>query len=148
MGKRVGESRGSYKFDARARKRYLRELAATGRRAHAAKAAGVCCQTVKDYRDQHEEFEAEVDEAMNQYRDDVAAEVHRRGLLGVRREIYYKGEVVGHELVFSDRMLELEAKRHIPEYRDKQQVDMNVGGGVMVVPGMNPNWEEEYGGEE
>ena len=35
----------------------------------------------------------------------------------------------------SDRMLELEAKRTNPEYRDKQTIDLNAeGGGVLVAP--------------
>lgn len=39
-----------------------------------------------------------------------------------------------YETQYSDRMLELEAKRTNPGYRDKQTIDMNHGGGVMVAP--------------
>lgn len=47
---------------------------------------------------------------------------------------------------YSDRMLELEAKRVDPTYRDKSQVDLNVTGGLLVVPGTAPSqrdWENE-----
>lgn len=35
---------------------------------------------------------------------------------------------------FSDRLLELQAKRFESEYRDKQTIDLNTGGGVLVAP--------------
>lgn len=47
---------------------------------------------------------------------------------------------------YSDRMLELEAKRVDPAYRDKGQMDVNVRGGLLVVPGMasEEDFEREY----
>lgn len=35
--------------------------------------------------------------------------------------------------VYSDKLMELLLKRHIPEFRDKQQVDLNVNTGVLRV---------------
>lgn len=51
---------------------------------------------------------------------------------------------------YSDRLLELEAKRVDPAYRDKGQLDVNVGGGILVVPGMaasDEEWRAKYGGK-
>lgn len=47
---------------------------------------------------------------------------------------------------YSDRMLELEAKRVDPAYRDKGQMDVNVTGGILVVPGKSTeeDFEKEY----
>jgi len=47
---------------------------------------------------------------------------------------------------FSDSLLQLEAKRVDPSYREKSQVDLNVTGGLLVVPGVAPSgetWEHE-----
>lgn len=50
---------------------------------------------------------------------------------------------------YSDRMLELEAKRVDPGYREKGSIDMNVTGGVLVVPGMasEQEFERKYGAQ-
>lgn len=49
------------------------------------------------------------------------------------------------KLVKSDRLLELEVKRVDPSYRDKSTVDMNVSGGLLIVPGQattEKDWED------
>lgn len=72
-------------------------------------------------------------EAKDLYRDKVSRAVHNRAIDGWLEPVFYKGDCVGYVRKFSDRMLELQAKRYIPEYRDKSAVDVNVAGGVLVV---------------
>ncbi len=51
----------------------------------------------------------------------------------------------------SDRMLELMLKRHMPEYRDKFEMDITTTGGVLAIPvsgaRTNEDWEKEWGSE-
>lgn len=49
---------------------------------------------------------------------------------------------------FSDPLLMFHAKRHIPEYREKQQLDINHTGGVLLVPAeqLSPDqWQLQHG---
>ena len=135
----------------------LNELRATGRKNQSARAAGLCPQTVRTYLDLSEAFAAEYQVALDDYKDSIRAEVHRRGVEGWLEPVYQKGvrvlepvldeegrvcrDAEGHIMYtpasirkFSDRLLELEAKRVDPEYRDRRQVDHTVKGGVMVAP--------------
>lgn len=80
--------------------------------------------------------------AQEYYRQKISHTVHDRAIHGWDEPVYYKGDVVGHVRRFSDRLLELQAKRHCPEYRDKSQMDLNVAGGVLLITGTRPDKEE------
>lgn len=84
------------------------------------------------------------DEAKDLYRDKVSRAVHNRAIDGWLEPVFYKGDCVGFVRKFSDRMLELQAKRYIPEYRDKSAVDLNVAGGVLVVHGGEIKDKDEW----
>ena len=100
--------------------------------AHACLSQGVSYRTlellVKDYVG----FAALKVEAQALYRDKVSRAVHNRAITGWVEPQFYKGQFCGYIRKFSDRMLELQAKRYEPEYRDKSAVDVNVAGGVLV----------------
>lgn len=119
---------GDTKFDGWARRAFLAELAETGRFYDSAAAAGVNYTTMKKFRagGTHEdpEFEEAVQVALECYRDKLRTEIHRRGVEGwVERGIYDKdGGHLGDVVKFSDRLLELHAKRHDPAYREKVEV--------------------------
>lgn len=88
------------------------------------------------------------DQALQDYRESLEAEVHRRAVDGWDEPVYQKGEMVGLIRRHSDRMLELLIKKNIPEYRDKVSVDASVKGGVMVVPATAQTmdeWEATFG---
>ena len=154
------------KFDDDQAEIYLLELSKYGLKLRAAKAAGVCLQTVANREKNDPDFGIAREEAMETYNDKIGAEVRRRGVDGFEEAIFYKGvrviepvldddgaQVLNAEgeptfrytsvLKFSDRMLEMESKRTNPAYRDKQTIDLNAtGGGVLVAPaGMSA---EEY----
>jgi len=141
-----------YKFDEDARNRFLEAMRETGRIYHAAKAAGVSSSYIYDRRKIDEEFEAQFDEALGQYRDKVEQEVHRRAVEGVIEKKYHQGlpildyeldeqgqpildehdrpKIAGQAFVrrYSDTLLLAHARRHIPEYNEKRNVDMKVTG--------------------
>jgi len=123
---------------------FLKHYAVTGLIGKSAELAGTERTTIFSWRKADAEFDARCVLALKTYCEAVEAEIHRRAIEGVNEPVFYQGEVVGHVTRYSDRMLELHAKRHIPEYRERQQVDLNVKGGVIVVPGMaltTQQWE-------
>lgn len=163
---RVKLQKSRIKFDDDQAEIYLHELAATGLKGRAAEKAGVCMLTVSNRMDNDPDFTVARDAAMQIYNDMVSDAVRERGVIGWKESVYSKGIRVIEPVLnedgtqrmnaegeavfqyafirkFSDRMLELEAKRTNPEYRDKQTIDLNTkGGGVLVAPaGMTA---EEY----
>lgn len=167
------------KFDDDQKAVYLDELAAHGLKGRAAKASGVTRQTVANHMKNDLEFMEQQEEAMQEYRDMISAEIRRRGHDGYLEAIYQKGSRVlepvldedGHVMMkhnkdgvpmpmytpasvrkFSDPLITLEARRVEPAYREKQTVDLNHKGGVLVAPADMPpaDWvaQEEAKNEE
>ncbi len=127
---------------------FLQAFAKTGLVNKSAWAADVVPSTITQTRKKHPEFEEMFQLALSDYRESIEQEIHRRAIEGWDEPVYQKGELVGTVRRYSDRMLELKAKRHIAEYRDKVTVDQTVRGGVMVVPGQAADadaWEKEFG---
>lgn len=102
---------------------------------HACMSKGVSSRTLEELVKQYPALMDLKDEAKNLYRDKVSRAVHNRAIEGWLEPVFYKGSLVGFVRKFSDRMLELQAKRYIPEYRDRSAMDVNVAGGVLVVNG-------------
>ncbi len=142
----TGLKRGSYKFDEDARARFLRNYAATGLVYVSCQAAGVSEETVRAYtRDNIEGFADDYATAKGMYRDSLEAEIHRRAVLGVEEPIIGgkdRDEIVTTVQRYSDRLLEFHAKRHIAEYREKSQIDVNVKSGVIALQAPAANMED------
>lgn len=129
--------------------RYLVRLKDTGLKVASATDIGFTFATVLNHKKLDPDFADAVDAAMQEYRDgQIEREVHTRAIVGWEEPVIYLGKlctykdpVTGEDKPLtirkkSDRMLELLAKRHIPEYREKQSIDLSISGGVMVVPGI------------
>lgn len=125
------------KFDDRAKMRYLDHLAKTGRKGHAAAAAGVCPNCVNEHRKKDPAFNEAVDIALQMYADDVHA-LAVKLMNGVDEPIIggkEKDKIVGHKRVHATNLVAMELKRTNPEYRDRQEIDIKGGGvGALVVP--------------
>jgi len=91
---------------------------------------GITYETVRLHRKKTPGFAEAEEEALRIYRARLAAKVHERGYEGVQEAIYWQGMVVGWVTKYSDRMLELQVKRHIPEYRDKVTVQNEHSGSI------------------
>ena len=124
--------------DAR-RQAFLQHLAEHGVAREAARAASPhatggdgAYKTFADERQRNPEFARLWDEAVADAIGKLEREAHRRGVQGwVERGVFDKdGNRVGDVVRFSDRMLELSLKRHMPEYRDRSQFDVNVAADV------------------
>jgi hypothetical protein len=70
-------------------------------------------------------FEAACERVAQMLEDEAVRRAHD----GVRRAVRYKGKVVGYEMEYSDRLLELLLKAHSPEkYAERSKVNLNVTG--------------------
>lgn len=139
---------GRLKFGDAAKQKFIEIYRNTGRWNYSAEAAGVSGQTVKEHMKSDEEFRLAVEEAKALYADSIEKEIQRRGVEGWEEPVFnYKdGSVLGVVRKFSDRMLEMLAKRHIAEYRERTTGDVNVGG-VLVVnapPLSAEEWSEKH----
>jgi len=72
--------------------------------------------------------------AFEVYRQRIELAISNRAIEGWLEPVYYNGQLVGWKRKFSDSLLELQAKRHIPEYRDKHTVDLQVSAGALIIP--------------
>jgi len=95
----------------------------------AARAAGYAPATLRRLRERDPGFGAEWDEALDEGIEALEAEAHRRAKDGVLRPIYQKGDLVGHETVYSDQLIMFLLKAHRPEkYRERSDVKSTQGG--------------------
>jgi hypothetical protein len=139
--------KGLVRFSPARKEKFLEYLAQTGLHCHSANSVGISEVTARVHRKQDPEFELRVQEALSFYRDSLCREATRRAVDGVTDDVYFQGAVVGQRQTYSDRLMELLLKRHIPEFRDHVTADMNVTGGVLVVGGMTKDvdaWAKRF----
>lgn len=125
--------------------RYLDSLSVTGRKYDSCAAAGISYSWLKVLREDPDFVELE-EEAMDAYKDLIYKEAHRRAVEGVDEPLVggqFRDSIIGTVKRYSDRLLELVLKRHIPEFREKWEGTVNVSGGVLVAP-LKPKSEEEW----
>lgn len=121
-------------FDEERKAEFLRYYAATGQHNKSAYAVGITPETVRQHRKKFPEFGNAVLEAYRDFQESLETEAVRRGRGGTLKPIFQKGMKVGEVREYSDTLLLEMLRRHIPEYRHRQQVDVNHTGGVLVVP--------------
>ena len=137
--------RGPSKFTPEVAERFLEHVRKTGRKHEAAQVSGVSYDCIRVYINKNiNEMADRTEAAMADYREAIEAEIHRRAIEGVPEPIIGgkdRDEIVTYVQRYSDRLLEFHAKRHIPEYRSAQQIDLNVRGGVIAVPAQAPSMD-------
>lgn len=146
----VATQKPAVSLDADRQKRFLMLYSETGRLCQSAIAVGVHPNTVAGLRKRDPEFDAEVKLAKEIFNESLDQEIVRRGKVGYDKPVFYQGEEVAIVREYSDVLLLAAAKRHDPAYRDKQQIDVNHTGGVMIVPGKakSPDeWVAEHGAD-
>lgn len=120
-------------FNWERKQQFCEELAKCGNRAAACSTVGVSSAAVGKHIKSDDDFRFKVETAWNDYRASVEAEVHRRAMDGVVEPVYQGGKKVGDVVRYSDGLLTLLIKRHMPtEYRDKISIEQNVTGGLAV----------------
>jgi hypothetical protein len=131
----------------RRKKAFVIALAELGTLGQAAARAGWSLDTARSARSNDPEFKARWDDALEFAADVAEGEARRRGILGTTKDVYFKGEVVGKEVLYSDRLLELTLKATRPDkFRDNHRVEVEGKGGVLIIPaapgaGSEQDWE-------
>lgn len=152
-----------YKFDDKTRKVFLAVLEDTGRIFDACRASGISTSYIYQRRKIDEQLTADMETAMDGYRAAIEEEIRRRAMDGVVEYRYHQGMPVldyhlnedgtiatddddkpivkGHAHIrrFSDTLLLAHARRHIPEYNEKKQVDMRVTGLEQLLDEIRPS---------
>ena len=106
---------------------FIERLKATGNITLAASGAGVARQHAYRTRNRSKAFRCSWEEALEQAVDLLEGEARRRAT-GVRREVWYAGEVAGEESVYSDTLLIFLLKAHRPaKFRDNVKVEHSGG---------------------
>lgn len=136
------------KFGSEEKMRFLEHYGKYGRKADAARAAGVCTETVNQHIKNDPAFALAVIECKALRADRIEAQAWHVAVEGVDEPIVggeFKDEVVAHKKVYATNILAMLMKQSNPEYREKSELDLNAtGGGVLVVPAMlTPDQAEE-----
>ena len=128
-------------FDDSRKNIFLTAIAQHGRLGHAAEAAAVCVQTVRDHLQKDTDFADAHGEAIEQYRAKVMETAYKVGVEGVKEPIMggrFKDQVVGYKTIYATNILAMELKRVERSYRDQSTIDVNVNHGVLVAPATQP----------
>ena len=73
-------------------------------------------------------FKQEIDDAEDEYQAVLHMEMHRRAVEGTDKGIYYNGDKIATEKVYSDSLLVKMVDTYNPEYKDAKTSDKKSGG--------------------
>lgn len=105
---------------------FLEEYVANGGIiAHAANAAGVSRETIRNWARRDEQFALAFEDAKQEANDTLRRELVRRATEGWQHEVYQQGRFVGYETVKSDNLLMFLMKSRMPEFRDRVDITSN-----------------------
>lgn len=117
--------------------------------------------TVYRWLEHDETFSFRHEQAKQDYCDRLRQEIDRRAHDGVLKPVFQGGVKVGSIREYSDTLLIFHAKAHMPEYRDKVQVQATMQGSVthdiasnpaaalyatLFVAALNPGGEDDASG--
>ena len=140
------------KFTDDLKKRYVLLLSQYGIKYKCAKGVGVSPVTTRLHEREDEEFAEACEFALDIFRASLEETVIDRAVHGWDEPVFSQklGTQIGVIKKFDNRLLELLVKRHIPAFREKQQVDINITGGVLVAPSgpqKAEDWEKKHRGD-
>lgn len=154
--KRAGEKPAAFRkpsveFTEERKVRFLEAYRQSGMLYLSARHAGVCQQTVANHRAADKPFDAACEHALQERLDEIELTALDRAMNGVAEPVIGgkdRDQVITTIRRYSDSLMSqiLRAKRI--EYREKLQADVNIKGGVLVLPTKPQNdvdWEKEHG---
>jgi hypothetical protein len=125
------------------REKFLLALAECANVTKACVTSGLLRRTAYRQREADEAFAGAWDKALDEGAGILEDEAVRRAYEGTLKPVFYKGEECGAIREYSDTLLIFLLKAHKPEkYKDRQHVEHDIKGGVLVVPGVNT--EEDW----
>jgi len=102
--------------------KFVEAIEKTGRIFEACKCVGISQGTYYKHRINDMTFAANVEEAMNVFRDSIVKAVHSRAIEGWEEPVFYNGEIVGYTRKYSDKLLVALAQRFIPEFAPRSHI--------------------------
>ena len=112
--------------------KFLKSFAMTANVRAACMAAGISRTTIYEWQEKDETFSLRFKQAELDANDIIRAELFRRAIQGYEKPVTSLGrQVIGEdgkplmERVYSDNLLSLLAKARMPEFREKQQIEVN-----------------------
>ncbi|GLS28865.1 hypothetical protein SAMN04488498_101406 [Mesorhizobium albiziae] len=116
---------GDIVFTPEVQREFIQEYAKTGSISRAAENIGIDPQIVYYWKN-HTSWGEVFENARQMLVGELEAEAYRRGVFGVTKNVYYQGEVVGEEKLFSDKLLVTLLRANDPSkyrYRDTLEDD-------------------------
>ncbi len=109
---------------------FLEEFAKHGNVTMAARAAHVERKTVYRWKEKSDTFLYRYNQAFEEAKDNIRHEIYRRGYEGWEEAQFSAGKRMGTIRKYSDTLLIFQAKALMPEYREKQSLDITTTGTV------------------
>ena len=113
------------KFSEKRQALFLKMFSKCNSIVQACKAADISSTTVYKELKKQGGFALQFEAANDLVLDNLEAEAYRRGVTGVKKAIYFQGRLVGHELVYSDKMLEMLLRGRSDKYSNKTSVEVS-----------------------
>src|SRR6266566_10156247 len=105
--------------------------------------AGVHRTLVYKWLEHDEDFFFAYNQAKEDAKDVLRAEIYRRGVAGWDEDVYQLGKYRGKVRKYSDTLLIFHTKMLCPEYREKQQLDVTMPGQVQRDAALQSLTDEE-----
>lgn len=141
---RIRRARG-VAFDDTAKVAFLDALRLYGKVVIACRETGIHRDTVMRHREKDDEFACAFDLMLELHAMDVVNRLETEALNGFHNNVFNAktGEIIGTKITYETPLRVALLKRFDPEYKDRAQVDMNVGGKVIAVPPemSNEEWD-------
>ena len=102
---------------------FLEAFAETGIMRAACEAVGVSRATIWHWQEHDADFGAAYQQARALADDALRKEIHRRGVEGIEKPVFWKGQQVATVREYSDTLLIFQAKARMPEYRDQSKIE-------------------------
>lgn len=125
------------KFTDELKETYLEKLADHGKKMLACKQIGLSYQTFLAHQKNDTVFAERVVETLLERSERIGKQLEEEALEGHPSFTYdpKTGELIKEERKYETPMRMAMLKRHDPEYKEQQDVNVNIRGGVLVVPG-------------
>jgi hypothetical protein len=124
------------KFDDSAKGTFLEVLRDTGLVASARKAVGITNNTLREHLINDPEFAELYEDASEQYKDKVLSHAQKLMFEGIQNPIYAgrDGDFKGMKTDYPTNLIAMEMKMVEPRYKERQEIDIRGGGGVLIAP--------------
>ena len=124
-------------------KLFFDQLALTCNITQSAAAIGVSRQHVHHLRRTNKDFAKSWEDAIDRATDALEAEARRRAMEGFKRPIFYQGEKVGDETLYSDPLMITLLKAHRPEKFREKGFELPPGSEIVIAMRTAPDDKAE-----